>query len=53
MGYNNGKIYQILNNINDEVYVGSTIQPLCKRLYKHKSNSREWWCKSPLYELMR
>ena len=39
MDYKNGKIYQILNNINDEVYVGSTIQPLSKRFYCHKSQS--------------
>ena len=54
MDYKNGKIYQILNNINDEVYVGSTTQPLCKRLYTHKSNSKgRVECKAPLYELMR
>ena len=54
MDYKNGKIYQILNSVNDEVYVGSTTQPLCKRLYKHKRNSIERVeCKSPLYELMR
>ena len=54
MDYKNGKIYQILNNVNDDVYVGSTTQPLCKRLYKHKSNSKVLVeCKAPLYELMR
>ena len=31
MDYKNGKIYQILNNVNDDVYVGSTTQPLCKK----------------------
>ena len=36
------------------MYVGSTTQPLCKRLYKHKQNSIERTeCKAPLYELMR
>ena len=54
MDYKNGNIYQILNNVNDDVYVGSTTQPLCKRLYKHKSNSEKLVeCKAPLYELMR
>ena len=53
MDYKNGKIYQILNNINDAVYVGSTTQLLCKRFYSHKTNSRDWWCKSPLYALMK
>ena len=40
MDYKNGKIYQILNNVNDDVYVGSTTQPLCKRLYKHKADTK-------------
>ena len=34
MGYNNGNIYQILNHVNDDVYVGST-KPLSKLLYEH------------------
>eukprot|EP01045_Picozoa_sp_COSAG04_P041000 COSAG04_NODE_12246_length_662_cov_106.149201_1_plen_135_part_00 len=34
--YDNGKIYQITNNIDDMVYVGSTCLPLRKRLYNHK-----------------
>ena len=38
MDYKNGKIYQLLNNISGDVYVGSTIQPLYKQIHKHKSN---------------
>ena len=34
--YNNGKIYQIINNIDDMVYIGSTCLPLKKRIYNHK-----------------
>ena len=34
--YNNGKIYQIINNIDDMVYIGSTCLPLRKRIYNHK-----------------
>ena len=30
------KIYKILNTIDDNVYVGSTTEPLCKRMWKHK-----------------
>ena len=41
MYYNNGHIYQILNNVNDDVYVGSTTQPLCNILYKHKPDSKK------------
>ena len=34
--YQNGKIYQITNNIDDMVYIGSTCLPLRKRIYNHK-----------------
>ena len=51
MDYKNGKIYQILNIINDEVYVGSTTQPLCKRLYKHKSDTKVRDCN--IHKLIR
>ena len=34
--YHNGKIYQITNNIDDMVYIGSTCLPLRKRIYNHK-----------------
>ena len=40
MNFANGKIYCIRNSINDEVYVGSTIQRLSKRLSKHKSDMK-------------
>ena len=36
MNYKNGNIYKILNTIDDNVYVGSTTEPLCKRMWKHK-----------------
>ena len=36
MDYANGKIYQILNNIDDDVYVGSTCQSLSQRMTKHR-----------------
>jgi group I intron endonuclease len=49
--YENGKIYKILNSVDGEVYVGSTIEPLCKRMYKHRhdSNKRTHY---PLYQHM-
>ena len=37
--YNNGKIYCIRNNITDDIYVGSTTQPLSKRMAKHRQNA--------------
>ena len=33
--YSNGKIYKIVDNTNGDVYYGSTIQPLHKRLLQH------------------
>ena len=36
MDYNNGKIYRILNYIDDDCYVGSTTQPLSKRMAWHR-----------------
>ena len=39
--YTNGKIYCIRNWVDDDVYVGSTIQPLSKRMQKHRDDSRK------------
>ena len=38
--YQNGKIYIIRNTKNDKVYVGSTTQPLCKRMVAHRSMAK-------------
>jgi hypothetical protein len=38
MDYKNGRIYKILNYIDDDIYVGSTCQPLSKRMAKHRSS---------------
>lgn len=39
MNYKNGKIYKLVNMIDDEIYIGSTCSSLHKRLYKHKANA--------------
>ena len=36
MTYQNGKLYCIRNHIDDDVYIGSTTQLLCKRMVKHR-----------------
>ena len=36
--YQNGKIYKVFNTINDDIYIGSTIQPLSQRMIKHKDD---------------
>ena len=34
--YNNGKIYKIIDTENKVIYIGSTVEKLCKRYSKHK-----------------
>jgi len=53
MNYTNGKIYKIWNNINNEIYIGSTCQLLSKRMAEHRSNRMgEQKRHRPLYKLM-
>ncbi len=40
--YENGKIYKLVCNITNKIYYGSTIQPLHKRLYEHKSHYKKY-----------
>ena len=49
--YQKGKIYQIKNTIDDDLYVGSTIQALNRRMVKHKSDAKQLQHK-PLYQKM-
>jgi hypothetical protein len=34
--YENGKIYKLVNEVDDEIYIGSTTVRLCNRKSKHK-----------------
>jgi len=48
--YQNGKIYKIVNDIDNELYVGSSIQPLSKRMVEHRSHSKyDQYNKTKLY----
>jgi hypothetical protein len=38
MDYKNGKIYRLVCNVTGLQYIGSTTQPLSKRMYTHKSS---------------
>ena len=38
--YKNGKIYCIRNNITDDIYIGSTTQPLSKRMVCHRDAAK-------------
>jgi methionine synthase I (cobalamin-dependent) len=42
MNYQNGKIYKIVSQHTDNIYVGSTCSPLYKRLYEHKKNFKSF-----------
>lgn len=41
--YNNGKIYKLVSNQTDKIYIGSTCKErLCQRLAQHKRNYNFW-----------
>ena len=40
LDYKNGKIYKLVNNIDDKIYVGSTCTTLVKRKHEHKKKSK-------------
>jgi len=42
MDYKNAKIYKIIDIGYNKMYIGSTCQPLYKRLSKHKSSYKQW-----------
>lgn len=46
--YSNGKIYRLVNSVDDEEYVGSTCTTLAKRLYGHKKDAQRG--KLPAYK---
>jgi group I intron endonuclease len=40
LSYANGKIYKIVNDVNDFLYIGSTTQALSKRMAQHRSDGK-------------
>ena len=53
MDYSKAKIYKIYNNVDDEIYVGSTCCSLSKRMAKHRcSAKRDQGKKNILYKKM-
>ena len=50
--YNNGKIYVIRNSVDDDIYIGSSCQPLCKRFQKHKDSLTTYKKDRKLYSKM-
>ena len=50
--FKNGKIYKITNNINNDIYVGSSCDILRKRFNSHKCRMKKEPKNIPLYKLM-
>lgn len=48
-----GRVYMVVNDITGAIYVGSTTNGIKKRLYQHRTMSRDLKRTSPLYEDMR
>ena len=42
VNYGNSKIYKIVNNVDDKIYVGSTCSSLAKRKGQHKANLNKY-----------
>lgn len=38
--YEHGKIYKLVNTVDNDIYVGSTLHPLVKRWSLHKSHAK-------------
>ena len=50
--YQNGKIYAVKNDITDEVYIGSTVVSLSRRMVQHRSDAKMYPDKMPLTRKM-
>lgn len=42
MGFENGKIYRIISKETDQIYIGSTVEPLRVRLSKHNHDLKRY-----------
>ena len=47
-----GKVYKLVNNVNDLFYIGSTRQKLCRRMTDHRKEAKNGKT-SPLYRAMK
>lgn len=54
INYQNGKIYTVINDLNDTIYVGSTAMPrLCTRMAGHRADANDLERTSAFYTAMR
>ena len=44
--YKKSKVYKLVNNLNDNFYIGSTVQPLHKRMGEHRSKHNKCMSKN-------
>ena len=44
--YKKSKVYKLVNNLNDHFYIGSTVQPLHKRMGEHRSKHNKCMSKN-------
>jgi hypothetical protein len=49
MDYKNGKIYKLISDDTDKIYIGSTTSDLSKRIYEHKVSLKRWKNKTGPY----
>ena len=50
--YQLGKIYKIVNDVNDKIYIGSTCQTLSSRMGGHRAVGKGLVCTSAFYSAM-
>ena len=51
--FQNSKIYKIVNDIEELIYIGSTTQKLCLRMGGHRTRAKNNQSNTKLYEHMR
>ncbi len=51
--YNKGKIYKVINSVDEKVYIGSTTQSLSRRMGNHRENCKDLNRNSKIYKHMR
>ena len=51
--YSQGKIYRIINDINDYIYVGSTTEKLSRRMCRHRSDMKKPHNNGKMYQHIR
>ena len=50
--YSLGKIYKVVNDVNNMIYIGSTCQPLYARMASHRSEGKLLRHDTPIYLAM-